>query len=310
MINLILAALTVWIAFLIYLTLTDQRVRYHDQNLTDGKGPMWRQGRAWWQIETRDTEHWRHGPGARLEWSVGRDSYFFVDLTVLDDEGDDIQIGLGLPWLFRVWFTLTYLPLFNRIPYKWRRNFGYQTGLRIYSGAIWIQVLYAEMWGAASVWRRSPTWISVWKSVGYKEYRGVGFYISFNFDRLIFGSYERSEENIGEPIIREIPIEPDNRLGLRYAGTFQRQKEVRWRGNFPGRKRIAVYWQIEVEEPPLHAGKGENSYDQDDDGIISTSAFVETIEEAVADYQERVYRDREKYGMPSVIYNAQSGRIE
>lgn len=309
MINWIILALAIWIAFLIYLTLTDQRVYYHDQNLTDGKQPMWRHGRAWWYITPRDENKWRHGPGARLEWSVGRDSHLTIDLTILDDEGDDIQIGLGLPWLFRAWFTLTHLPLFDRIPYKWRRNFGYQTSLKIYSGSIWIHVLHSEMWGAAPVWRRSPSWISIWKSVGYKEYRGVGFNISFNFDRLIFGKHERTEENIGESVQREIPIEPDNRLGLRYYGMFQQKRETRWRSHFPWRRRRAVYWDIEVRDPPLHAGKGENSWDLDDDGIVGTSAFVDTIEEAIADYQDRVQRDRKKYGLPNVIYNAQRGVI-
>ena len=304
MISWIIAALAIWIAFLIYLTMTDQRVRYHDQNLTDGKGPLWRHGRAWWLIETRDTEHWRHGPGARLEWSVGRDSHFAVEVTILDDEGDDIQIGLGVPWLFRCWLTLTHLPLLNRIPYKWRRNFGYQTGLKIYSGAIWIQVLHAEMWGAAPVWRRSPSWISLWKSVGYKEYRGVGFYISFSFDSLIFGGYERMEMNIGDPIIAEIPIEPDNSLGMYYVATFQRQEEVRWRSNFPWRKRRNTYWEISTDHPPLHAGKGENSYDQDDDGIFGCSVDGETIQEAIDAYRAKCLRDRERYGLPDAVVTA------
>lgn len=305
-INGILILLTIWIIFLIYLTMTDQRVHYHDQNLTDGKGTMWRHGRAWWYITPRDENKWRHGPGVHLEWSVSRHSHFDIDITVLGDDGDDIQLHLGIPWLISLYFTLERLPLFDRIPYKWRRTYGYQTSLAFYGGTLWVKVFHTDMWGSGPIMRWLPRWISIWKSVGYKdEWRGVGFYISFNFDRLILGSYERTERNIGEPIIREIPIEPDNRLGLHYFATFQKQEEVRWRGNFPWRKKRALYWEISTDHPPLHAGKGENSWDQDDDGIMGCSVTAETVEDAVVRYQEKCQRDRKKYGLPDVIYQLQ-----
>ena len=133
-----LALLLVIATFQTYLFLTSQRVTFRAQNLSEKKppAPIWRHGRCWWSIETRDTEHWRQGPGARLEWSISRYETFAVDITVLDEEGDDIQLHLAIPFLISLFFTLERLPLFNRIPYTWRRNFGYETSVKFFSGSL------------------------------------------------------------------------------------------------------------------------------------------------------------------------------
>lgn len=310
MINWIICALAIWIGFLIYLTMTDQRVHYHDQNLTDGRLPMWRHGRCWWYITPRDENKYRHGPGAHAEWSIlPHDSGATLDITVLGDEGEDIELHIKIPYLISLWFTLERLPLLDRIPYKWRRTYGYETSIKWHSGTLWLHVFHTDAWGSGTAANWLPRWIHVWRSVGYKEYRGVGFYISFDFDRLILGSRERTEENIGEPIIMEIPIEPDNQLGLRYYATFQRQVETRWRSHLPWRKRVAEYWEISTDNPPMHAGKGENSWDQDDDGIMGCSVAADTVEDAVRQYVEKCQRDREKYGLPDAVDRARRGTL-
>ena len=289
----------------IWLRVTNQRIYYHDQNLTDGKGPMWRHGRCWWRITSVDEKRF-DGPGARAEWSVSRHETFALTVTVLGDEDEDIQFHVGIPYLVSVWFTLERLPLLRKIPYKWRRTWGYLTGVKFHGGSLWIHILHSEMWGTKhGTFRRFlPRWISIAVSSGYAEWRGVGFYICFDFDHLIFGSYERTEQNLGDPIVAEIPIEPDNSLGFRYFATFQRQQEVRWRGNFPWRKKRDTYWEISTDKPPMRAGKGENSYDQDDDGIFGCAVHGETIQEAIAEYVKKCERDRERYGMPGVIIAA------
>lgn len=285
----------------LYLYYADQHIHFHSQNLSrEGHPqPTWRHGRCWWWLASNDDKKYRQGMGAHAEWSFFGFESFALTISILDDEGEDIQFHIGIPYLTSLWLSLDRLPFLEKIPYKWRRNFGYETGVKVHGGTLWLDLLYAEMWGAHRLRLRwLPTWISVHYSSGYKEYMGIGFYLSFDFDHLIFGSRHRDVEKIGDPIIKEIPIEPDNTMGFHYYATFQREAETRWRSHFPWRKTRTLYWEIETNNPPLHAGKGENSYDQDDDGIFGTSAFVETVEEAIAKYQKSVYRDRRKYGMP------------
>lgn len=155
-----------------------------------------------------------------------------------------------------------------------------------------------------------PRGVHLWPSVDYMRDSmptGGGWRFSIDFDYIILGSYERDVETIGEPVVMDIPIEPDNRLGLRYSARFQRYREIRWRGHFPWRKRIQLLWEVESDNPPLHSGKGENSWDQDDDGIFGCSVIADTIEGAVAEYVAKCHRDRKRYGLPGVIYQLQKG---
>lgn len=294
------------LVFWMYLAFTDKRIHYHDQNLSDGKLPIWRYGRCWWYITSNDEKKWYHGAGARASWMLFMKDSFALSIRILDDDGDDITLHIGIPYIVSLWFGFERLPLLNKIPYTWRRNWGYETSIKFHDGSLWIHILHDDMWGTRHPhWKWMPSWIHVSLSAGYKEYKGVGFYVSFDFDRLIFGKYERTEENIGERIIAEIPIEPDNSLGLHYFANFQKKREVRWRSHFPWRRKITTLWGISTENPPLHAGKGENSYDLDDDGILGTSSIAETLDGAIEDYVRRCQEDRKRYGMPSVVQLAQ-----
>lgn len=49
---------------------------------------------------------------------------------------------------------------------------------------------------------------------------------------------------------------------------------------------------------PSHAGKGENSYDLDDDALFSITLHAETPAEAVKRTADSILRDRKKYGAP------------
>jgi hypothetical protein len=96
-------------------------------------------------------------------------------------------------------------------------------------------------------------------------------------------------------------MEPDNSHGYHYIGQFMLEEHRWWRSYFPRHKRVHRYVDIRVDEPPMHAGKGENSYDLDDDGIFGMGVPCETVEEAIKGYQEAVDRNRKKYGFPSHI---------
>jgi hypothetical protein len=85
---------------------------------------------------------------------------------------------------------------------------------------------------------------------------------------------------------------------------FMAEKHTRWRSHFPWFKKEHCYIEIKVDDPPLHAGKGENSWDMDDDGIFSMGVDGTTLEHGIAGYQKAVYRDRQKYGLPNGIHVA------
>lgn len=296
--------------FRIYLAVSGQYIHFHSQNLTDGKLPTWRHGRCWWNVSIidenkfMDSRRWLNGLGARLEWSIFRRDAFAVAVRVLDDE-DDIQFHVGIPYLLSFWLSFENLPLLDRIPYKWRRNWGYETSIKFHDGSLWVHVLYAEMWGSRHGTFRKwlPSWISITTSVGYAEYKGVGFYITFSFDTLLLGSVKSDTVYLWkQPITTEIPIEPDNQFGFHYTGTFTAKRHTRWRSHFPMFKRVEKYIYIELDHPPMHQGKGENTHDLDDDGIFGMHVIGTTIEEAIKGYQEAVKRDRKKYGMGSAVH--------
>ena len=295
--------------FRIYLAVSGQYIHFHSQNLTDGKLPMWRHGRCWWNVSIidenkfMDSQRWLNGLGARLEWSTFSNETFAVEIRILDDE-DDIQFHIGIPYLLSFWLSFEDLPLLDRIPYKWRRNWGYQTSIKFFEGSLWVHFLHAEAWGSkhGTFGKWLPSWISIVISRGYKEYKGVGFYVVFALDQLLLGKMKHERVFLWEkPITAEIPIEPDNSLGMHYTGTFMAERHTWWRSHFPIFKRVHYYVNIHVENPPMHQGKGENSYDLDDDGIFGMGVPGTTIEKGIAGYQDAVKRDRKKYGMGSAV---------
>lgn len=365
MINLywFLAALFVLVgAFRVYLTVTDQHVYFHWQNTSDGKLPLWRDGRCWWRL-SYNNEHKHHkyypSPGINLSWYLWKLNPISLEFTQAAEE-TDIRIGIGF-LIGRVWITLEGTRFFRWL-YKdvYRMGWGYETEIALHLGYLGqyefiIHFLYNDMSSGPSPrihvpkwkwlynhkrrvilfkrrWERSaklinlrhlresskltidplPSWFHFWMAHDFMKSMptGGGWRLGIDFDRMIMGSYEREERQLeGSFLNVEVPIEPDNSLGLHYYGKFTRMEEVRWRGHFPWRKKVAQYWDIDFRNPPLHSGKGDNSWDQDDDGIFGCSSSAETLEGAIADYQAKCARDRERYGMPNVLYIAYEAHL-
>lgn len=271
---------------------------WHWQNLDDKKKRGWKNGRAWWRFFGDYLE-------LRAEWLLLGHSSTAIGFDFAGD--DDFQVHLAINRLFSIWLTVHHFKPLSRFFSPIARNFGYETSLKIFDGSLWFHFAFNEMWGARTFHRWwIPNWISVWLPATYKEYpAGPGFYVTFNFNRLILGSRKMIIEDIGEPKTVEIPIEPDNSMGLHYFAEFQKEKVTRYRSHFPWWKTVQYVVRISCDNPPLHAGKGENSYDLDDDGIFGVTYEAQTIEEAIAKYQESVYSDRKRYGAPNY---AQQGR--
>jgi hypothetical protein len=77
-------------------------------------------------------------------------------------------------------------------------------------------------------------------------------------------------------------------------------KRPRW---FPS---MRTYVRVDVPKGIPFAGKGENSYDCDDDGLFGYSVEGESLEKAIAHGIESVLKSRRRYGMPTADTIAKS----
>lgn len=285
-----------------YLEFTDQHTSIMFQRHDIHKRFAFSRARCWWTIYPNRDENWKKIPfSIWVEWSLfdrhasPAASYSF--------HGEDFNIMLYFSFWFigSIWFHVKE----DRMT-RWMRshlhptNYGYQTGFETYKGTVALKFIYSEMWGSGPDIKVKwlPRWIHIWRDSSYSNYDMHGLRCSADFDYAFWGSYERDEEFIQVITHIDIPIEPDNSYGLSYYGTWTEKVEIRWRGNFPQMKKRNHLWEISSNAPPMRAGKGENSWDLDDDGTFGTAFNVETLPEAITEYMRRCYHDRIKYGMP------------
>jgi hypothetical protein len=125
-----------------------------------------------------------------------------------------------------------------------------------------------------------------------------------NLKRLIFGRtrYTRESIEVGTALI-QMPEGP-------YYATVELY-EARWDSPRPLLGRF-VRQRVRSAEVELHEaipipGKGENSYDLDDDAIYSVSLAANTMEEAAAAVREDALSSRERYG-GSVLWQPQEAQ--
>jgi hypothetical protein len=78
------------------------------------------------------------------------------------------------------------------------------------------------------------------------------------------------------------------------------EQQATWqRPRWPWPSRVSRSFDIEAIRPPMFAGKGENSWDCDDDAIFGMTSTERTAGGAVGDYVGRVLSRRRRYGLPS-----------
>lgn len=298
-------------AIRLYLLVSDQHIHFHAQRLDyrNIEQPYWRYARCWWFLSPNDQSK---GASVRYPWpQLGLTWSFFIPYIThigFDIAGEelDFRFYIGVSRLFSFHLTLQGLPLFHTLFKDVRDGYGYETSITWSDGSLRIHVAHDDAWGSRTFDRWwIPDWVQVWTSSSYKEHGGVGFYVSFLLDNLILGHREHEKVYLWEkPVTAEIPIEPDNSLGMHYIASFMAERHTWWRSHFPMFKKVHHYIDIRLDNPPMHQGKGENSWDLDDDGIFGMGVPGTSIEEAIAGYQEAVRRDRKKYGMGSDVLKA------
>lgn len=132
-------------------------------------------------------------------------------------------------------------------------------------------------WSRSDEWRTAdPWWI-----------RGVHFDL-----RRLLGRQAYTIETLRTGITVSIPM-PE---GV-YIGTAKVQRQTWKRPLWFSQKRISTW--IDVPKGIPFAGKGENSWDCDDDGLFGCGVDGESVERAITHFREQVERKRQRYGRPS-----------
>lgn len=83
-----------------------------------------------------------------------------------------------------------------------------------------------------------------------------------------------------------------------YAATVELSESSWKRPRWPRVRRVRRA-EVTVATPPQFAGKGENSWDLDDDAIYRLTTTAATVAEAIEKYRAAVFKNRERYGLPS-----------
>jgi hypothetical protein len=261
-------------------------VRWHAQNLTDGeRDPMWRYGRAWinfWRGDGDTGVGYREVLEINPEWHVQPRATAGIGIELGGGDGDtDIQFNLdvGLARFYLTFDSRSFRPLLERIlPGRWyvapdgrryRITQEQEITIRWHNGGLW--------W---SLWHPTMEWSSETPKWRHGHFDPTDWLLG----RHVYSSSDISTEPV------EVPM-PEKT----YAGTVRMFESTWKRPRWPFVRRM-VRADIEVKGGIPHPGKGENSWDCDDDATYSLTCQATTPEAAVAKMVESVLRDRRRYG--------------
>lgn len=217
---------------------------------------------------------------ASVHWEVCVPGKFGIGLR-LDYDDEPLHLFLGFFGLFTVFLSINA---------KWARNLleradpNRENGKPSYQGREWELRFHADVirwnigcspdgWSTADGWRNS----------------------SFYFLDWLFGRHKYKSEELqrGMEVAFVFPE------GV-YTGTVTLTRDTWKRKRWP-RTKVVYRANIEVPKPPMFAGKGENSYDCEDDAIYGMTCQAKSLHEAITAYEAAVYRNRARYGMPDRI---------
>lgn len=247
-------------------------MHFHWQNLNEKpagrRGTGLRHGRAFW--------HFEHGR-VHCEWVLGRLGFhlgFEANdegvLFTLDVPLATLYLGVeDFKWLRRLqpkeYRATTYPPL---APGYWTPKHR-RSQIAIHGGGLWF-----TLWGDPDSWTRRLPW---WSAGVHLDFR------DFLFGRA---AYSKRVLSVTETVV---PM-PERAYPCTVTLEESTWTRPRW---FPLRRLFA---EVDVPGGIVHPGKGENSYDIDDDATYSLSCGASTVEEAVAAMVKSVMRDRRRHG--------------
>lgn len=215
---------------------------------------------------------WHHGRvwfGDRfhIEWRLGRKSRGLGLTYQQNTYNPDIVIHIAIKWLFQVFFV------FGDVAEDKQPR---QYGIKIHD---WLFNLY---------YGGDPD-----------EYGDKC--ISFFIDKWLLGR-QKTVVAHDDPINMIVPMPEGD-----YPVIVQRVTLRHWRNRTPFYKRIVVRYDIESESGIPIPGKGENSWDLDDNAIFSAGYACDTSYEALAKFAEYILERRLKYGGEGWIPDEHTG---
>ena len=238
-------------------------LHFHAQNLNrkphEGYGPMRRQGRCWLHARGRDGRV-DGGPTFTAEWQIPT-TFWHAKLELGDGEHDlSVDLACGL---FALWLGA------NRIlPPAWRVR-ERRIGVSCHDGTAHI-----SLWENPNEWRRSdPRWMR--------------FSVT-PLDILLGKHVYRTRELADGSAV--IPL-PEAAYPARITISEATWTRPRW----PWPRRI-IRAEVEVDGGIPVPGKGENSWDIDDDAIYSLTTPAASLPEAVAAMVRSVLESRLRHG--------------
>jgi hypothetical protein len=242
----------------------EARFYWHVANLSDRDDsgphrPRWRDGRGWLHIRCGDTSH-----AFGAEWHLGSNTVCHAYVRVNSPfNDDDATISVAIPGA-AIWLHVE-----NILP-RWLTRRAGKCGVEVHHSGIWLSLWVDEMgWDRRwPWWKKTQSW--------------------YPLDTL-FGAWQYRAQQLDSCQLRLVLPEGHYRVtAVMYA---EQWKRTRW----PFVKR-SVRADLTPDRPIPIPGKGENSWDQEEDAIFEMTTRAPTPLRALAHLRENVLRRRERYG--------------
>jgi|GEM_PF-2110846 hypothetical protein len=255
----------------------------HSQNLKKEEGGRGLNGRAWLHLYWGDPDkHGRSVTTLGIQWVLFRKQHS-IGWSFSAGGGDsdrDIDCSVRVPW-FGV-----YLGADDVLPRKWEF---YNPGQR-----------YPSERTIGVTWHSQALWIDLWRDPdeGYgrggpkfwQDAKSSARHIVIHPLDILFGKTKCATEKLAaEPATVDLPEGAYPVQVVIERRTWTRKRAPWW-------KRERVSADVQSEKGIPIPGKGENSWDCEDDAYFSIGTPTQTTAEAVAYAAERVREARERYG--------------
>jgi hypothetical protein len=227
-------------------------------------------GRAWlyappmpWRRREHTTFH--------VEWGLGgRSCRASFGVAEWGGDEDDLQLSVALPFLGHF-----YAGVEGILPSRWLPKGGRDLSVRVHDGCIWL-----DLWATPDEWSKRRDWRDPSSSVRQPVLHVV--------DRLLGKTRYQAREVL---TIETALVMPEASYPVRLTFSDCTWSRARW----PWAKRLRRV-EAALHTPLPIPGKGENSWDCDDDAIYSSTFPASTMHEALAHLAKSTTKTRRRYG--------------
>lgn len=259
--------------------------RWRTDNLNDDLSSLWKHRRGWLWFYDRIVFSAEWNPGCRdfchiyLQWGGG-------------DSGQDLSFSVGFPIIGYYHFSLD-----NFLP-EWAID-GEWIDSQIRPGKRFKMPISRKM--GISI-HDSTVWFSIWENpMEWSTHQPWWWSFNFNLANFFLGKSKYSDRPITST--RQFVKLPEGSYPVTVNIFESTWKRPRWPWPTKMTRANIDCGKLGI---PTHAGKGENSWDMDDDYVYSFTCPEATAEKAVERLQDSILKDRDKYGNPAEVENFRS----